>query len=75
MDITKYLVIELQTNTDGTIGSQVVSFDNRDRAENKFHTVLAAAAISAKPKHSAALMTNEGFVLETKCYLHDVQAD
>ena len=73
MDITKYLVIELQTNTDGTMGSQVTSFDARDRAENKYHTVLAAASISTKPKHSAVLMTNEGFVLESKCYHHETE--
>lgn len=69
----KYLVIELQTNTDGTMGSQVTSFTDRNVAENKLHTVLAAAAISQKPVHSAVLMTNEGFVIETKCYKHEVE--
>ena len=66
----RYLVIELQTNTDGTMSSQVTSYDDRDQAESKFHTVLAAAAISSKPIHSAMLITAEGFTLETKFYKH-----
>ncbi len=71
----KYLVIELQTNTDETMGSQVTSFENRNIAENKYHTVLAAAAISKKPVHCAVLMTNEGFVLMNDCYKHEEEEE
>ena len=73
--MTKYLVIELQTNTDGTMGSIVTSFDNRNQAENQYHTVLAAASISTKPIHSAVLMTNEGFCLEYRCYKHEITTE
>ena len=69
--MAKYLVIELQTNTDETMGSQVTSFTERDKAESKYHTVLAAAALSAKPVHAAMLITNDGFTIESKCYKHD----
>ena len=66
----RYIVIEIRTNDDGSISDTVTSFtpDDRAHAENKYHSVLAAAAISEKPIHSCALMTAEGFVLEYKCY-------
>lgn len=69
----RYLVLELQTNTDNTMGSQVTSFDDLAHAEAKYHTVLAAAALSTKPIHSAILMTNQGYVQEAKCYEHNVE--
>lgn len=74
----RYIVIEMQTNTDGTIGNQVTSFDateqGKAQAEAKYHQVLAAAALSAKPIHACVLMTAEGFLLESKCYRHEVSA-
>ena len=73
----RYLVIEIRTNADGTISNTVTSFDpdKRMQAENKYHSVLAAAAISDKPIHSAALMTAEGFTLEYKCYRHESEPE
>ena len=71
----RYLVIEMQSNADGTVGNQVTSFDptDRDHAEAKYHQVLSAAAISTKPIHACVLMTAEGFLLETRCYHHDTE--
>lgn len=66
--MTKYIVIELQTNADGTVGNLVYSYDSQNNAESKYHSVLASAAISALPKHAAVLMTSEGYLLESKCY-------
>lgn len=66
----KYIVIELQTAADGTVGNIVTSHDSRDLAESKYHTVLAAAAVSNLPCHAAMLMTSEGFMLESKAYHH-----
>ena len=68
--MSKYIVIELQTNADGTVGNLVTSHDSRDAAESKYHTVLAAAAVSALPCHAATLLTSEGFPLEHKSYKH-----
>ena len=66
----RYLVIEIQSNVDGTVSNLVTSFapDDRAHAEAKYHTILAAAAISPKPIHAAVLMTAEGFTLAHKCY-------
>ena len=69
--MTKYIVFEIQTNVDGSVGTLVYSFDARADAESKFHYVLGAAAVSQLPLHSCVLMTNEGFILESKAYKHE----
>lgn len=66
----KYIVVELQTMADGSVANLVTQHDNRDQAESKFHTVLAAAAVSAMPEHSAVLLTSTGITLDSRCYEH-----
>lgn len=67
----KYLVIEIQTNTDGTVGNLVYSYDNRNEAESKYHAVLSAAAISALPMHTCVLFQSDGILLARRCYVHE----
>lgn len=67
----KYLVIEIQTNTDGTVGNLVYSYDDRNQAESKYHAVLAAAAISALPMHTCDLIQADGILLARQCYVHE----
>ena len=67
-----YIVVEIQTNNDGTVGTLVNSYNDRNVAESKFHQVLSAAAISQLPVHSCVLMTNEGFFLDSKSYTRDI---
>lgn len=69
MDV-KYIVIEIQTNADGTVGNLVTAHDTRNAAESAYHSVLAAAAISALPYHAAVLLTSTGSLLDTRCYEH-----
>ena len=64
----KYLVLEIQTNADGTVGNLVTAYDTRNEAESAYHTVLAAAALSSIPCHAAVLLTSEGFTLEYRKY-------
>lgn len=68
----KYIVIELQTNTDGTVGNLVYAFDSRNEADAKFHAILAAAAVSNIPHHAAVLMNSDGNVFRNECYTHNV---
>ena len=65
-----YIVIEIQTNSDGTVGTLVNSYEVRDQAESKFHTILAAAAISTLPCHAAVLLTEQGLILSNGYYEH-----
>lgn len=69
----RYLVLEVQTNADGTIGSATTqSFGTREEADKRYYTVLAAATTSAKPFHTAVLLTAVGDVLATRCYYHEI---
>lgn len=63
--MTKFIVLEIQNGA-----NIVTTFDDRAQAESKYHTVLAAAAISEVEVHTAMLLTNTGNTLEAKCYLH-----
>lgn len=63
-----YIVLEIQTNLDGTVGTLAYDYTDRNVAEQKYHTVLAAAAVSEIPTHAAVLMTNEGVTIESKMY-------
>lgn len=65
-----YLVLEIQTNTDGTVSTIITPYNDRANAESKYHTILAAAAISQVPCHSAVMMTNTGAVLAAQYYEH-----
>lgn len=70
-----YLVIEIQTNANGTIGNLVNAYTDRNQAEQKYHLVLSSAAVSALPAHAAVLMTSEGQLLERKCYHHGTELE
>lgn len=67
----KYLVIEIQTNADGTVGNLVYAYDDRNQAESKYHAVLSAAAVSALPMHTCDLIQADGVLLARQCYKHD----
>lgn len=63
-----YIVIELQTMSDGKVANIVTQHKTRAEAESKFFTVLAAAALSDLPCHAAALMTSTGTLIESRYY-------
>ena len=68
----KYIVIELQKNGD-VMGNIVTSHDTLQDAEYKFHTVAAAAAISAVNKHAVVLLNEDGFQVERTVFEHSSQ--
>lgn len=65
----KYIVLEIQSGD--TISTIVNDYDNINQAESKYHQILTAAAISNVPKHSAMIITDEGFVQKVDCYIHE----
>lgn len=70
-----YIVIELQTNADGAVGNLVYQYNSRDEAESKFHSILAAAAISALPVHAAVMLTNAGTMVKSEYYRHGGESE
>ena len=65
-----YIVIELQKNTDGVVANIVTSHNTLSEAESKYHSILANAAMSALPVHSAIIVSEEGFPVKHQCYKH-----
>lgn len=65
-----FIVIELQKNAEGVVSNIVTSFDTLAEAESKYYTILASAAISKVPVHSAIIVSEEGFPVKHQCYKH-----
>ena len=69
------------TNVPGGFGHIVhFAFDEnptkaRLKAEAKYHEVLAAAAVSELPQHSATLITSDGRVVMNQCYKHEAEVE
>ena len=64
-----YLVIEIQ-KSGNSLAQIVTTHSDRNEAEQKFHTVLAAAAVSKVEVHSAVLMFYDGTVFKRESYEH-----
>ena len=64
-----YLVLELQKNGE-QIASIITKHNSIRDAESKFYTVLAAAAVSTVPLHSASLLTERGELIKNESYEH-----
>lgn len=70
-----YIVVEMQTNNGTTaVVTPISTYADRNDAEAKYHTVLAAAAKSSVEKHACVVLTEEGFPLLRECYKHEAQA-
>lgn len=70
-----FIILELQTNTDGTVGTLINAYTERNDAESKYHLVLSSAAISTLPKHTAFMLTDDGRVVKSECYIHEIEPE
>ena len=76
---TIYLVSDMRTVPDSATGgyaciTNTTQHQTRNGAEERYHTALAAAARNTQyPLMSAVMMTNDGFVIASQFYEHDVQ--
>lgn len=76
---TIYLVSDMRTVPDSATGgyaciTNTTQHQTRNGAEERYHTALATAARSTQyPLMSAVMMTNDGFVIASQSYEHDVQ--
>lgn len=65
-----YVVIELQKNVDGVVSNIVTSHESLAEAQSRYHSILANAAISELPVHSAIIVSEEGFSVANQCFKH-----
>lgn len=66
----KYIVIELQKNAEGQVSNIVTEYSTLAEAESKYYSILASAAVSNIPVHSAIIVSEEGFPVKHNCYKH-----
>lgn len=65
----KYLVIEIQKYADGTVAvPPIATYDSYFEALSRYHTILAAAAISDVPVHTCVLLNEVGQELRMDSY-------
>lgn len=64
----KYIILEMQTNADGTVGTIVTAKDELNEAMSTYYSILAAAALSSLPVHAAVLMSNDGATLRRELF-------
>ena len=67
----KYIVIEIQKQTDGKIAPLVTEHDTLNEALSKYHTVLGFAAVSNLPKHSCCVIDEGGYYVRNECFEHE----
>lgn len=78
--MTQYYILEIQQYANGDYGHIVhFAYDEDDttarlKAESKYHSVLASAAVSELPQHSATLITSNGMCIMNQCYTHVIPA-
>ena len=65
-----FIVIEIQTSAAGSVATLTWQYDSLNSAEAKFHSVLAAAAVSSLPCHAACILTNAGTIVKSEFYRH-----
>lgn len=66
----KYIVMEIQSWATGATSTPTWAYDDRNKAEAKYHSVLAAAALSELPVHAAVLLRSDGATLASNFYEH-----
>ena len=67
-----YIVIELQTVNESTVANIVNVYTEQKVAEQKYHTILAAAAVSSLPCHAAVMLDEKGRMIKSEFYTHEV---
>lgn len=70
-----YVIIEIQTFENGTIGTLIETADSWKKAQSVYHTKLASAAISGLPVHAVVLMDNRGNPMDFQSYTANQEAE
>ena len=68
-----FIVIELQVNAEGQVVSIVTSHNTLPEAQKKYYTVLAYAAISDVPMHSAVILDQMGGLVDRQGFEHPTE--
>ena len=64
------VVIEIQHSNSGETACLTNTFSDQNLAEQKYHTVLSAAAVSTVNVHSAVMLDDTGRLIKNETYYH-----
>lgn len=64
------IIQEIQTNGQQTALTPAVTFEDRNQAESRFHSILASAAISEVQVHTVIMYDEHGNVIKREYYEH-----
>ena len=64
------IIQEIQTSGTQTTLTPTVTFTDRNQAEARFHTILAAAAVSTVEVHTVLMYDEYGNVVRREFYEH-----
>lgn len=64
------IVIEIQHSNGGSTSCLIDTYSDQNLAEQKYHTVLSAAAVSKVNVHSAAMLDDTGRLIKNETYYH-----
>lgn len=66
-----YIVFEIQEEQNGTVRVlEPAIFNDKDKALQKYYTVLSYAAVSELARHTAMIVTTDGMVIKMECCEH-----
>lgn len=71
----KYLVTEIQVWDTGAVSNPTYAYDDEYSAIAKYHSILAAAAVSSLPVHSALMFMEDGQPLRFESFTHEIETD
>lgn len=69
-----YIVIELQTDK-GSTATIATAFSDSQQAYQKYHTILAAAAVSEVETHAACILSERGSLIAYECFSHEPEPE
>ena len=70
-----YIIMEVQIFADGGISTPCYAYSDKNRAEQKYHTILASAAVSKLPRHTCLMLMDDGRVIRSESYEHPIEPE
>lgn len=67
------MIIVMEIQKDAAVATVVTTHETRNDAENKYHTILAYAAVSSVPQHSAVMLNDNGSYIKSETFDHEVE--
>lgn len=69
-----FIILEVQSNKDETAGTLVNTYSaaQKSEAESQYHLILSAAAVSTIYKHSVFMLRDDGRLVKSECYAHEL---